>query len=457
MTVTAVRKDPQALTMTIDAEFDAPPERVWQLWADPRQLERWWGPPTYPATFTRHDLAPGSRVEYHMTGPEGDQPHGYWDIVEVDPPRSLVFRDGFANEDGSPNTEFPLTTARVTIEEIGSGRTRMSIQSLFPSTEAMEQVLALGAEEGLKQAVGQIDAILAEDGVSSTTKVTTHTLDVPGATLTYDVRRNETSTEPILLLIGSPMGAAGFGTLSRHFTDRTVVTYDPRGVDRSVKADPASPVTPDVHADDLHRLIQAIGGGPVDLFASSGGAVNALALVAKHPEDVRTLVAHEPPLAAVLPDREHAMAATSAVHETYQHRGFGAGMAQFIAVTSHQGPFTAEIAGQPGPDPAMFGLPATDDGSRTDPLLGQNLLTSTHYEPDFDALASASTRIVLAAGEESEGQMANRGAFAVAERLGTRPVLFPSNHGGFLGDEYGQPGQPDAFAAKLREVLAARA
>jgi len=288
-----------------------------------------------------------------------------------------------------------------------------------------------------------------------TTPTTTHTLDVPGATLTYDVRRNETSTEPILLLIGSPMGAAGFGTLARHFTDRTVVTYDPRGVDRSVKADPASPVTPDVHADDLHRLIQALGGGPVDLFANSGGAVNALALVARHPGDVRTLVAHEPPLASVLPDREHAMAVTRAVQETYLRSGFGAGMAHFIAVTSHQGPFTAEIAGQPGPDPAMFGLPATDDGSRNDPLLGQNVVTCAHYEPDFDALAAASTRIVLAAGEESAGQMANRGAVAVAERLGTRPVIFPSNHGGFLGDEYGQPGQPDAFAARLREVLAA--
>jgi len=167
MTVTAVRKDPQALTLTIDAEFDASPERVWQLWADPRQLERWWGPPTYPATFTAHDLAPGSRVEYHMTGPEGDQPRGYWDIVEVDPPRSLVFRDGFANDNGSPNTDLPRTTARVTIEELGRGRTRMSIESRFPSTEAMEQVLTLGVEEGLKQAVGQIDAILADDTTSS--------------------------------------------------------------------------------------------------------------------------------------------------------------------------------------------------------------------------------------------------------------------------------------------------
>jgi pimeloyl-ACP methyl ester carboxylesterase len=288
-----------------------------------------------------------------------------------------------------------------------------------------------------------------------TTEATTHTLDVPGATLTYDVRPNQASTEPVLLLIGSPMGAAGFGTLARHFPDRTVVTYDPRGVDRSVKADPASPVTPDVHADDLHRLVQAVGGGPVDLFASSGGAVNALALVSRHPEDVRTLVAHEPPLASLLPDREQAMAATLAVHETYQRRGFGAGMALFINLVNHRGPLTAETAGQPAPDPASFGLPTEDDGSRTDPLLGQNIVTCTHYQPDFQALKSASTRIVLAAGQESEGQLASRGAFAVAERLGTEPVVFPSNHGGFLGDEYGQPGQPDAFAAKLREVLAA--
>jgi pimeloyl-ACP methyl ester carboxylesterase len=290
---------------------------------------------------------------------------------------------------------------------------------------------------------------------AGTTRTTTHTLDVPGATLTYDVRRNDASAEPILLLIGSPMGAAGFGTLSRHFSDRTVVTYDPRGVERSVKTDPTSPVTPDVHADDLQRLIQAIGGGPVDLFATSGGAVNALALVSKHPEHVRTLVAHEPPLPSILPDREHALAAARAVHETYQRSGWGAGMAHFIAVSSHRGPFTAEIAGQPAPDPAMFGMPTEDDGSRTDPMLGQHMIASTHYEPDFDALRSAATRIVMAAGEESEGQVTSRGAFAVAERLGAKPVVFPSHHGGFLGGEYGQTGQPDAFAAKLREVLAA--
>jgi uncharacterized protein YndB with AHSA1/START domain len=162
MTVTAVQKDTHALTLTVTSEFDASPERVWQLWDDPRQLERWWGPPTYPATFTAHDLTPGSHVAYHMTGPEGDQPHGYWDILEVEPPHRLVFNDGFANDDGTPNTEFPVTAMRLTIEDIGAGRTRMSIGSLFPSTQAMEQVLAMGMEEGLKQAIGQIDAILAE-------------------------------------------------------------------------------------------------------------------------------------------------------------------------------------------------------------------------------------------------------------------------------------------------------
>jgi uncharacterized protein YndB with AHSA1/START domain len=167
MTVTAVRKDPDALTMTLTAEFEASPARVWELWADPRQLERWWGPPTWPATFTAHDLAPGSRVEYHMTGPGGDEAHGYWDVVEADPPHRLVFIDGFAHDDGTPNDAFPRNEGRVTIEPIDARRTRMSIESRFPSTEAMEQVLAMGMEEGLTLAVGQIDAILAEDAVRS--------------------------------------------------------------------------------------------------------------------------------------------------------------------------------------------------------------------------------------------------------------------------------------------------
>jgi pimeloyl-ACP methyl ester carboxylesterase len=287
------------------------------------------------------------------------------------------------------------------------------------------------------------------------TRTTTRTLDVPDAVLTYDVRPNEASTEPPLLLIGSPMGAAGFDSLATHFTDRMVVTYDPRGVERSRRTDGAATSTPEEHADDLHRLIATLDAGPVDVFASSGGAVNALALVARHPEQVRTLVAHEPPAASLLPDREAALAASRDVHETYLRRGFGAGMAKFIAVVSHQGDFPADDTGEPDPDPAMFGLPAEDDGSRDDALLGQNIVSCTHYEPDFEALRAASTRIVLAKGAESGDTLASRAAVAVAGRLGTTPVTFPSHHGGFLGGEYGQTGDPEAFAATLREVLSA--
>jgi uncharacterized protein YndB with AHSA1/START domain len=163
MTVTAVHKDTDNLTLAIEAEFEATPERVWQLWADPRQLERWWGPPTYPATVTAHDLAPGGRVEYHMTGPEGDQPRGYWEILEADPPRSLRFRDGFAEADGTPSSDMPLSQAHVAIEDIGGGRTKMTMTSRFADLAAMEQLVAMGMEEGIRQAVGQIDAILAED------------------------------------------------------------------------------------------------------------------------------------------------------------------------------------------------------------------------------------------------------------------------------------------------------
>jgi len=165
MTVTAVHKDTDSLSMTVEAEFEASPQRVWRLWADPSQLERWWGPPTYPATFTAHDLTPGGRVEYHMTGPEGDQPRGYWEVLEVDEPHRLVFQDGFADEKGTPIEDMPVSTATVTIEAVGESRTRMSIASVFPDVQSLEQVLAMGMEEGLTQAIGQIDDILAEDSV----------------------------------------------------------------------------------------------------------------------------------------------------------------------------------------------------------------------------------------------------------------------------------------------------
>src|SRR5438132_812942 len=161
----------------------------------------------------------------------------------------------------------------------------------------------------------------------------------------------------------SVVGAAGFGSLARHFADRTVVTYDPRGVERSERTDGATESTPDQHADDLYRLISALDAGPVDIFANSGGAVNALALVARDPEQVRTLVAHEPPAAHVLPDREQALAAIHDIHETYQRSGFGPAMAKFISLVGHEGPIPADFADQPAPNPADFGLPTEDDGS----------------------------------------------------------------------------------------------
>jgi Uncharacterized conserved protein len=163
MTVTAVQKDPVALTLTLTAEFDASPTRVWQLWADPRQLERWWGPPTYPATFTTHELAPGAHSAYHMTSPNGEKPRGWWEILTAEPPQRLVLRNGLADDLGRPNPEFPEVIMSVAIEAAGATQTRMSIHTEYPSTAAMEQILAMGMEEGLTQAVGQIDAILAED------------------------------------------------------------------------------------------------------------------------------------------------------------------------------------------------------------------------------------------------------------------------------------------------------
>jgi pimeloyl-ACP methyl ester carboxylesterase len=284
--------------------------------------------------------------------------------------------------------------------------------------------------------------------------VKTYTLDVPGAVVHYDVREAESSAEPALLMIGSPMDASGFATLVGYFPDRTVVTYDPRGAGRSIRSDPAGQSTPEQHADDLHRVIDALGGGPVDIFASSGGGINAFALVARHPEQVRILVAHEPPAATLLPDREHALAAAVDVHRTYLRDGYGAGMAKFIALVAWQGEFPADYTDRPAPDPAACGLPAGDDGSRGDALLGQNILSCTGYEPDFDALRAAPTRIVVGVGAESEGQLPYRGGIAVADRLGIKPVTFPSNHGGFFGGEFGKTGDPDGFAATLRQILA---
>jgi pimeloyl-ACP methyl ester carboxylesterase len=284
---------------------------------------------------------------------------------------------------------------------------------------------------------------------------TTHMLDTGGAQIAYDVRGPLPAADgrPPLLMIGQPMDASGFGSLASHFPDRTVVTYDPRGLGRSTRSDGRTDHSPTVQAEDVHAVIEALGAGPVELFGSSGGAVIGLALVAAHPDDVVTLVAHEPPMIPVLPDAAAAERARAGFNDAYRAGGSGAGMAAFIAMTSWQGEFTDEFFARPAPDPAAFGMPVEDDGSRDNPLLSDRSWAVSGYRPDVEALAAAPTRVVIAVGEESAGTFTARTSVATAELLGQQAIVFPSHHGGFLGGEFGYAGQPEAFARRLREVL----
>jgi pimeloyl-ACP methyl ester carboxylesterase len=284
---------------------------------------------------------------------------------------------------------------------------------------------------------------------------TTHTLQTAEAAIAYDVHGPLPTADgrPPLFMIGQPMTASGFTTLASLFPDRTVITYDPRGLGRSTRKDGRVDNAPTVQARDVHAVIDALGAGPVEMFASSGGAVTALALVAIYPNDVTTLVAHEPPLITVLPDAAAAERARTGFRDAYEARGWGAGMAAFIAMTSWRGEFTDEYFAQPPADPAMFGMPTEDDGSRDDPLLSDRSSAITSYRPDIDALTAAPTRVLIAVGEESLDTFTGRTSIATAELLGEEATVFPSHHGGFLGGESGYAGQPEAFARKLRDVL----
>ena len=283
----------------------------------------------------------------------------------------------------------------------------------------------------------------------------THTLETTEVDLVYDVRGPLPTADgrPPLVMIGQPMPAEGFATLAGFFSDRTVVTYDPRGLGRSRRKDGRTDNDPAVQAGDVHALIQALGAGPVELFGSSGGAVTALALVTDHPEDVTTLVAHEPPLIPVMPDAEAAERALSQVRDAYEAQGWGAGMAAFIRMSSWPGEYTAEFFDRPAADPSEFGLPGQDDGDRADPLLSDRSWAVSSYRPDVTALIAAPTRVVIAVGQESAGLFTDRSSRALAQLLGRQPVVFPSHHGGFAGPENGYPGQPEAFAHRLRDVL----
>jgi clorobiocin/coumermycin A biosynthesis protein CloN7/CouN7 len=273
---------------------------------------------------------------------------------------------------------------------------------------------------------------------------TTRILDVAGARLYYE----RWGSGPLLLLIGSPMDSSGFAPLAGALADRyTVVTYDPRGIGNSSREDPSEDVTPTQQADDVHRLLSALGGEPADVFGSSGGAVVGLALVTAHPDQVRTLVAHEPPVVELLPDAAQLRAEIQDIYDTYRVEGAEKAMQKFMAHAGlGEGPAQEADAPQWEPSPEQLArMRAT-----TDQFLAHLLRPTTRYRPDIVALRTASTRIVVAGGATSKGQLANRTAMALADRLGTTVVDFPGDHGGFLAF-------PEQFGRLLDQVLTATA
>ncbi|WP_214327814.1 alpha/beta fold hydrolase [Nonomuraea sediminis] len=264
---------------------------------------------------------------------------------------------------------------------------------------------------------------------------TSHTLDVPGARLQYDVR----GSGPVLMLIGHPMAADGFAPLGEVMAeDHTVVTYDPRGFGRSTIDDRGQDAEPDMLADDVRRVLEAVGGGPADVFGSSGGAVSGLALATLFPGHVRTLVAHEPPLALLLPDPDQARAGVTEIYDTYRTAGIGAAWQKFFTFTGISMPPQGEDA---APRP-----PAAEMLATSERFFGHSVLPITLYEPDVEALRSGPVRVVPAGGTTSKGEFAQRTAAALAERLGTPLADFPGDHGGFLH-------QAKDFATTLRSVL----
>jgi clorobiocin/coumermycin A biosynthesis protein CloN7/CouN7 len=264
---------------------------------------------------------------------------------------------------------------------------------------------------------------------------TSHSLDVPGARLHYEVQ----GAGPVLMLIGHPMGASGFAVIAPLLAeDYTVVTYDPRGFDRSTIDDRDQDAAPDLLADDVRAVLDAVAGGPADVFGSSGGAVTGLALVARHPDAVRTLVAHEPPVAPLLPEADEASVAIHDIYDTYCNHGVGAAWQKFATFTGMSPPARGEGA------PSQ---PSAEMVASSDRFFRHGVLPIALYEPDLSALRDRPTRVVIASGTTSKGEFAERTAIALAERLGTSLVIFPGGHGGFASDA-------GDFAAVLRRTLA---
>jgi pimeloyl-ACP methyl ester carboxylesterase len=286
-------------------------------------------------------------------------------------------------------------------------------------------------------------------GLPGMTTVRTLTVGEDDDLITYDVRGDLSAGTP-LFMFASPMDASGFGSLASHFEDRPVVTYDPRGTGRNPTG--TSDVTPEQHAEDLHRVIDALGVGPVDAFGSSGGGVNLLALCAAHPGDVRTAVAHEPPIFEGLPDRDTLMAAIDDMKRTYVSSGNGPAMAKFIQLVMARSELPPDYLEQPAPDPAMFGQSAEDDGTRDNPLM-RNMPAVNVHAVDVDRLATLGDRVVIAVGSESGDGPAARGARAVAARLGRPVVDFPGDHGNFFDSSYAEATGVAEAADRLRRLL----
>jgi pimeloyl-ACP methyl ester carboxylesterase len=284
------------------------------------------------------------------------------------------------------------------------------------------------------------------------TTTTTSQLEAPGAVVTYDVHEPATpGPHRPIMVFGSPMGASGFAQLVPHLADRIVITYDPRMTERSRLVE-GGEVTFEVHGDDVHRVVEATGLGPVDVLASSGGAVAAIPWLLAHPDEVGTVVLHEPPLSALLEDADVLERVNKDIVETYERSGQGPAMAKFIQLVMHDGVFTEDYLDQPAPPPEQFGFSSEDDGSRDDALLGHNMRIPP-YHPDAEALRASGVRIVPAVGATSGSAVPRRGGEALAALLGVDAVEFPGDHGGFVANEWSPQNDPEAFAAKLREVL----
>ncbi len=273
-----------------------------------------------------------------------------------------------------------------------------------------------------------------------TTAVTTHTLDAPGVTLYYEVR----GSGPLLAIVGAPMAAAFFAPLADALSDTfTVVTTDPRGIARSVLDDPDRDSTPVDRAEDLHLVLTALGRGPAHVFGSSGGAVTAIALAERYPGDVRTVVAHEPPLPMLLDDRDELLAQADDIRDTFLREGQGPAWGKFMVLAGFPMP-----ADEPQPSDEPDPMQSADDDAEADGayMLGHMLVPGLRYEPDLAAIRATGTRIIVAVGEDSTGQLCDRTSAAVAAGLGVETTTFPGDHGGFLRDA-------EAFERRLREVL----